>query len=104
MEKGKLLRVGTVEEVMREGKSVRRYRVKLAAPGFGLAMWLAGRQGVTSVVSEPASAQFVLDGGDAELAELVKDLVAAGASVCGVQEEVESLERLYSRISSGEVM
>ena len=90
--------------VMREGKSVRRYRVKLAAPGFGLAMWLAGRQGVTGVVSEPAGAQFVLDGGDAALAELVKDLVAAGAPVCGVQEEVESLERLYSRISSGEVM
>jgi hypothetical protein len=34
----------------------------------------------------------------------VKDLVAAGAPVCGVQEVVETLERLYSRISSGEVM
>jgi len=42
--------------------------------------------------------------GDAALAELVKDLVAAGAPVCGVQEVVETLERLYSRISSGEVM
>jgi len=104
MEKGRLLRSGTLEEVMREGKSVRRYRIKLVAPGFGLAMWLAGRKDVTGVVSEPAGAQFVLDGGDAELAELVKDLVAAGAPICGVQEEVESLERLYSRISSGEVM
>ena len=45
-----------------------------------------------------------LDGGDPELAELIKDLVAAGAPVCEVQEMVETLERLYSRISSGEVM
>jgi hypothetical protein len=67
-------------------------------------MWLAGRKGVTGVVSEPASANFALDGGDAELAELVNDLVAAGAPVCEAQEMVETLERLYSRISSGEVM
>jgi ABC-2 type transport system ATP-binding protein len=104
MEKGRLLRIGKLEEVMRDGKAVRRYRLRLAEPGFGLAMWLAGRQGITGVVSEPASAQFALDGGDAALAELVKDLVAAGAPVCGVQEVVETLERLYSRISSGEVM
>lgn len=104
MERGRLMRVGTLEEVMREGTSVRRYRVRLAEPGFGLAMWLAGRQGVTGVVPEPVSAQFALDGNDASLAELVKDLVAAGAPVCGVQEEAESLERLYSRISGGEVM
>ncbi|HEY0703085.1 MAG TPA: ABC transporter ATP-binding protein [Candidatus Acidoferrales bacterium] len=104
MEKGRLLRVGTLEEVMREGTSVRRYRVRLAAPGFGLEPWLAARPGVSAVAPEPAGAQFALDGGDAVLAELVKDLVAAGAPVCGVQEEVESLERLYSRISGGEVM
>jgi len=102
MEKGKLLRIGTLEDVMREGTSVRRYRVRLAEPG--LALWLAGRKGVTGVAPEPASADFALDGGDPELAELVRDLVAAGAPVCEVQEVVESLERLYSRISSGEVM
>ena len=104
MEKGKLLRIGTLEKVMREGTSVRRYRIRLAEPGFGLALWLAGRKGVTGIVSEPASANFALDGGDPQLAELVKDLVAAGAPVCEIQEVVETLERLYSRISSGEVM
>jgi ABC-2 type transport system ATP-binding protein len=104
MEKGKLLRIGTLEKVMREGTSVRRYRIRLAEPGFGLALWLAGRKGVTGIVSEPASANFALDGGEPQLAELVKDLVAAGAPVCEIQEVVETLERLYSRISSGEVM
>jgi hypothetical protein len=38
------------------------------------------------------------------LAALVRDLVNAGAPVCGVEEKTESLEALFSRLSSGEVM
>src|ERR1700728_3202705 len=44
MKKGKLLRMGTLEDVMREGTSVRRNRVRLAQPDFGLALWLPRRQ------------------------------------------------------------
>jgi len=104
MEKGKLLRVGRLDEVMREGKLLGRYRVKLAAPGFGLVMWLTGKKGVSAVAAEADAVQFAFDGADADLAELVRELVLAGAPVCAVEELVETLERLYSRISSGEVM
>src|SRR5271154_5445428 len=43
IERGRLLRVGRLEDVMREGKSVRRFRIRLAAAGFALAEWLAAR-------------------------------------------------------------
>ncbi len=39
-----------------------------------------------------------------ELAEIVRGLVSAGALVCGVEEITETLEELYSRVSSDEVM
>ena len=104
MEKGRLLRVGTLEDVMREGQTVRRYRIRLAAPGFALAEWLSHRAGVSGARAQAASAEFILAGEDAELAELVRELVGAGAPICGIEEITETLERLYSRISSGEVM
>jgi ABC-2 type transport system ATP-binding protein len=104
MEKGRLLRIGRLEEVMREAASVRRFRVRLAAEGFALGEWLAARPGVTEAVEAGPAAQFAFAGNDLMLAELLRELVAAGALVCGVEQITETLERLYSRISSGEVM
>lgn len=104
MEKGHLLRVGSLEDVMREGKTVRRYRIRLAAAGFALAEWLSVRTDVTGATTQAIWAEFNLAGDDTELAALVRELVGAGAPVCGVEKITETLERLYSRISSGEVM
>jgi ABC-2 type transport system ATP-binding protein len=138
LEKGKLLRVGALEQILRgeaaPGATVatavaaagaRRYRVRLAAPGFALVEWLRARAGVTEITLDsggpvataqpiPAgpsagaasetAAQFNLAGADAELAGLVRDLVTAGAPVCGVEEIVKSLEQLYFQLSTGEVM
>ena len=102
IERGRLLRMGRLEDVMREGKSVRRFRIKLAVAGFALAGWLGARTGVSAASAEAAGAQFAFAGSDAEMAELVGGLVTAGAPVCGVEEITETLERLYSRVSSGE--
>jgi ABC-2 type transport system ATP-binding protein len=104
LEKGRLLRVGRLEDVMREGASSRQVRIRLAAPGFAMQAWLSSRAGVSGIVETEALVQFAFAGGDAELAGLIRGLVEAGAPVCGVQEVSETLEQLYSRISSGEVM
>jgi ABC-2 type transport system ATP-binding protein len=50
IEKGRLLRVGRLEEVMAEGKILRRLRLRLAAPGFALDAWLLERPAVRGVV------------------------------------------------------
>lgn len=120
LEKGRLVRLGSLGDILRgegaaAGPAVRRVRIKLATAGFALADWLAGQPGVSDVTSEPASpaggpavpatgAIIHLSGSEASLAELVRALVNAGAPVCGVEEITESLEQLFFRISSGEVM
>jgi ABC-2 type transport system ATP-binding protein len=103
LEKGRLLRVGSLADVMREG-AVRQVRIRLATPGFPMESWLAAQTEVSGVVQTEAVSQFAYSGNNAALAELVRALVNAGAPVCGVEEVTETLEKLYSRISSGEVM
>jgi len=106
LEKGKLVRVGRIESVMRADTPGRRVRIKLAMPSFPLADWLTTRPEVSTVVPEGnfTSAIFAFSGGDTELADLVSKLVAAGAPLCGVEEVSETLEQIFSRLSTGEVM
>lgn len=104
IERGRLLRIGRLEEVMREGKAARRIRIRLASAGFPPGEWLAAREGVSLVTTANAETTFNFTGSDLELAELVRGLVSAGALVCRVEEIAETLEQLYSRVSTDEVM
>jgi ABC-2 type transport system ATP-binding protein len=104
MEKGKLLRVGKIDDVMRGAGRTKRVRMRLATAGFALRGWLAAQPGVAEVKEDSLSSEFVFPGTEAELAVLVRDAVNAGAPICGAEEKVETLEALFSRLSSGEVM
>ncbi len=104
MEKGKLLRVGKIGDVMRGAGMTKRVRIRLAVAGFALGSWLAAQPGVSETKDDSLEAEFVFPGTDAELAALVRAVVSAGAPICGVEEKVETLEALFSRLSSGEVM
>ncbi len=101
IENGRLLRAGRLEEIMRDGRAVRRISIRLASPAETIGAQLAGRSGVTEVRIEPAGAEFSFSGSDTDLAELVRALAADGAPVCGIREISEKLEDLYYRLSSG---
>jgi hypothetical protein len=72
--------------------------------------WLSKREGVSDAHPSPKSIQgsssvdFAFAGTDSALAALVRDLVMAGAPVCGVEGSAESFEQIYARLSGGEVM
>ena len=104
IEKGRLLRSGRLEQILGEGARERRVRIMVASPGFPLAEWLSRREGVRGVTGvAPIGAQFSFAGGEAELASLVKALVAAGASVYAVEPVGETLEKVVMGLSRGEV-
>lgn len=104
IEKGRLLRVGRLADVMQDGKTARQFRLRLAVSGFALDNWLASRPGVTAVETFHGATHFAFTGLDQDIAQLLGALISAGAPVCGLEEVNETLEQLYTRVSTGEVM
>ena len=104
MEKGKVLKVGKIADVMRSAGSARHVRLRLAASGFDLRLWLERRGLPAELPADALAADFAFTGTNADLAALVRDLVQAGAPLCGVEEKTDSLEAIFSKLSSGEVM
>jgi len=113
LEKGRLVKSGRLEKILEEGSATtgpmgtvlgQRVRVKLAAPGFNWNAWASQHPGAAALTVEPSGAQFSFAGPDAELAELLKSLIAAGAPVFGMEKITDSLEQVYSRLTKGEVM
>jgi ABC-2 type transport system ATP-binding protein len=102
IEKGRLLRAGRIGQIVREAGAGRRVRVKVASPMFPLATWLRAQPWVSNVAPDGIGVRFEFAGGETELAGLVKALVMEGAAVYAVEEIVETLERVVSRLSSGE--
>ncbi len=112
LEKGRLIRVGKIEEILYAAAGpqgaapavARVVRIRLSASGFPLESWLAARTGVSRVASSPLGTLFEFAGGETDLSELVKALVTAGAPLAAVEQPGLSLEDAYSRIAKGEVM
>jgi ABC-2 type transport system ATP-binding protein len=112
LEKGRLIRVGKIEEILQPMPSTqagaaaapRVIRIRLSAAGFALEPWLTARAGVSRVAASGLGTLFEFAGSDADLSEMVKALVTAGAPLAAVEQPGLSLEEAYSRISKGEVM
>jgi len=112
LEKGHLIRVGKIEEILQSGPgpeaggatAPRVIRIRLSTPGFALESWLAARTGVSRVAASRMGTLFEFAGSDADMSELVTALVTAGAPLAAVEQPGLSLEEAYTRIAKGEVM
>jgi ABC-2 type transport system ATP-binding protein len=104
LEKGKLLRHGKIADVMRSAGQTRRVRIRLASPEFALESWLSAHPNVSEVLHGPAGTEFIFPGTDADLAALIREAILAGAAIYSVEEKTDSLEELFARLSTGEVM
>ncbi len=102
IEKGCVVRVGRIEQIVHQPGGRRRVRIKIASVGFPLASWLSARLWVSGVAPDGAGVRFEFSGGETELAALVKALILDGAAVYAVEDEAETLEQVVSRLSTGE--
>jgi ABC-2 type transport system ATP-binding protein len=75
----------------------RRVRLALAAPDLGLRDRLAAASGVRVLQADEHSAVVEVQGGAAEQARLLAELVAAGLPVCVFAEAREDLQASYLR-------
>jgi len=89
---------------MRGAGMAKRVRMRLAASGFALGSWLASHPGVSETKDDGLEAEFVFPERMPNSPRCCATAVTAGAPICGVEEKVETLEALFSRLSSGEVM
>ena len=112
LEKGRLIRVGKIEEILQTAPAqqpgtapvARPVRIRLSTSGFALREWLAARSEVRRVTGSQLNALFEFAGDDAALSALVTALVTAGAPLLAVEQSGLNLEEAYSRIAKGEVM
>ncbi|MBX3427781.1 MAG: ABC transporter ATP-binding protein [Pirellulales bacterium] len=104
IEQGRLLAVGSVEEISAAAvESVSRVRVRVLEDDDGLRRWLAAREDVSQVLY--ADGQFTLnhEGGPAEQAELLKQLVAAEFRVIEFASKTKTLEDVFLHVTEGRV-
>jgi ABC-2 type transport system ATP-binding protein len=102
LEVGRLVAVGSVEEIQRQGRSPQNLvEVRLLDGTTSLADWLAGRDDVSQVRQDGPLVRF-LHAGQAEAeADLLKAIVVAGFRVVAFGSRRQSLEDVFMQVTKG---
>ncbi|MGO8689773.1 MAG: ATP-binding cassette domain-containing protein [Thermoguttaceae bacterium] len=104
LERGRLLAVGTVEEIQRQGRQPHNcVEVRLLDGTAALAEWLAARPGIERLRANGEGVTF-LHAGDAEAeAALLRAIVEAGFRVVAFGTQRQTLEDVFMQITQGVV-
>ena len=104
IEQGRLLAVGTVEEIQRQARSPHEaVEVRLLGPADPLAEWLAGRTEVSEPATEGQVVRFLLAGGPQSEAALLRAIVEAGFPVVAFGARARTLEDVFMHVTEGRV-
>jgi ABC-2 type transport system ATP-binding protein len=101
IEQGRLLAVGTVDEIRRARQMQRSVEVRVLADAEGLCRWLRERGHTANVHREGDRVEFLHDGTEQVDADLLRDLVAAGFRVVAFGSRAENLEDVFMRVTEG---
>jgi ABC-2 type transport system ATP-binding protein len=103
IELGKLLAVGTVDQIRRQqpGKNVVQVRV-LGDPA-PLAAWLAQHKDVEEVRTEGDAVFYVHDRDEESEADMLCEIVKAGFRVVSFASHERSLEEVFMQVTEGKV-
>jgi len=107
IEQGRLLAVGTVDEIQRgyhaEDTPRTTVQLKLLGGVDVLAAWLAARPEVASVQSESDMLTFVHHGGREAEADLLREIVQHGFRVVAYGAVTRTLEEVFMQVTRGHV-
>lgn len=103
IERGKLLAVGSVEEIRRTMRGHLRVRVVPLSRQEEITIWLSQREGVNELGRDGNAIHFSLQGGEAEQSQLLTLLIQAGFPILEFAAHTESLEDVFMKITTGAV-
>lgn len=103
IEQGRLLAVGTVEEIQKGTQSQRAVSVRVLGGASGLGVWLAARGDVHQVELDGEIARFLHDGDQNSEADLLREIVLAGHRVAAFGSRDKSLEDVFMQVTEGRV-
>ena len=105
MEKGQMIRSGTIAEISSAETTLRVVRLGWMEPGEAIVRAkLAENPQVTGLMVQGAQAVFKFAGSEEELAAVLAGLVSAGVKVLNFGEVKQTVEDLYLKLSHHEVM
>ncbi len=105
MEKGRLVRSGRLDEVMLAETPIRTIRLQWL--GDGRAQTEAGLGRLATVADLKLGGnegEFFFSGSDDELSRALADLIASGVRILSFREVKQTVEEMYMKLSSHEVM
>lgn len=105
IERGRLLAVGSVDEIQRSQQSRHstRIQVRLLDDAVALGNWLAEREGIDQVQTNGHTAWFSHEA-DAEVeAELLRGMIEGGFRVVAFGSQTKTLEEVFMQVTEGHV-
>jgi ABC-2 type transport system ATP-binding protein len=102
IEQGRLIAVGTVEEIQQEGRTPHNtVEVRLLGSLSPLGEWLTGRPGVSDLALNGDTVRFVHAGTLEEEADLLKAMIESGFRVLAFGSRRRSLEDVFMQVTEG---
>jgi ABC-2 type transport system ATP-binding protein len=105
MERGRMTRCGSIEEVTAQAVSTRLVRLNWTGDSLAMAREkLAGDARISEVKLDAGAGTFHFSGGEEELASVLSGLVMANVQVTSFGEVKQTVEEIYMKLSTHEVM
>jgi ABC-2 type transport system ATP-binding protein len=101
IEQGRLLAVGTVDEIQQAKQPQRSVHVAVLGPTEGLAQWLTDRGDVHQVHIDKQTICFVHDGDQQSEADMLREIVLAGFRVAAFGSRAKTLEDVFMQVTEG---
>ncbi|NOZ41353.1 MAG: ABC transporter ATP-binding protein [Planctomycetes bacterium] len=103
IEQGKLLAVGTVDEISAKTEAISRVRLRTLEDPQRLLGWFALRGDISEVIVEASVVTFNHDGDETAQAILLREIIEADFSIIEFASKMKSLEDVFLHVTEGRV-